>query len=482
MKKRILAAVVAAASVLSLAGCGEKSNNSGTTSNGGNSAPAASNTGDSSTPAPANSGDTSGDTSTPEAKEPQLVDTGYKLGDDEDKTLTIGVWNEEWKGFFEKYYKVPDGVTVKWVSNTNEGGVYQTKMDGYLANSGKDDDGQQIDLFLAEADYIKKYVLSDYTTDLKGLGIETGQMYEYVVNAGTDGSGKLKAASFQACPNVLIYRRSIARDVLGTDDPAEVQSKLDSWDKFSEVAASAKEKGYYMTPSALETYRVFANNAEKAFLDSSDNFQVPDTFNTWLAQAETFMEKGYTLGDGIWGDEKAAQKGKNGKTMCFFGPAWYYNFCMKESHEEAMGDWAVCKGPMEAFWGGTWMLIPETADSKGLAADVIKAFTVNEDLLTQLIEIDTQYANKKDLMKKYADSTTYGNEFLGGQNDIAIMYEVAEGIKWNNDLHTIYDQTFNEKLPEQMLEYLNGASTKDDAWTNFYTFLQTVAPSVKVPE
>lgn len=478
MKKRILAAVVAAASVLSLAGCGEKTNsgtNSGATNNSGTTnSSAANNSGDASTP----------DESTPASttKDPVLVDTGYTVKDDEDKTLTIGVWNDEWMGFFQKYYKVPEGITVKWVSNTNEGGVYQTKMDGYFANGGKDDDGTQIDLFLAEADYIKKYVMSDVTTDLTALGIDTSQMYKYTVDAGTDASGKLKAVSFQGCPNVLIYRRSIAKEVLGTDDPAEVQSKLDSWDKFNSVAATAKEKGYYMTPSALETYRVFSNNADKAFLDADNNFQVPAAFDSWLAQAEDFMEKGYTIADGIWGDEKAAQKGKNGKTLCFFGPSWYYNFCMKEAHEEAMGDWAVCKGPQEAFWGGTWMLIPETSNNKELAADVIKAFTTNDDLLKQLVEIDTQYGNKKDLMKSYADSTTYGNEFLGGQNDIAIMYEVAEGIKWDNDLHTIYDQTFNEKLPEQMLEYFKGGTTKDDAWTNFYKTLKEAAPTVKTPE
>lgn len=454
MKKRILAAVVAAAAVMSFAGCKDNNTSSGSTNDSTGSTPAATSDGDTSTtPAPA----------------------------DEDKTLTICVWNDEWKGFFEKYYKVPEGVTVKWVSNTNEGGTYQTKLDGYLANGGKDDDGKQVDLFLAEADYIKKYVLSSYTADLKALGVDTSQMYKYTVDAGTDASGTLKAASFQGCPNVLIYRRSIAKDVLGTDDPAEVQSKLDSWDKFDAVAASAKEKGYYMTPSALETYRIFANNSTKAFMDAEDNFQTPDTFNTWLTQAENYMDKGYTIGTGVWGDEKTAQMGTNGKTMCFFGPAWYYNFCMGDAHEQAMGDWAVCVGPQEAFWGGTWMLIPETSDSKSIAADVIKAFTVDEELLKNLVEKETQYANKKDFMKKYADDASYGNEFLGGQNDIAIMYQVAEGIKWDNDLHTIYDQTFNEKLPEQMLEYLNGACTKDEAWTNFYKILDENAPTVKHP-
>ncbi len=521
MKKKILAAVVAMTSVLSLAGCGEKDTSSTSTPAASNADSAATSEATSATGSEATSGDTSAtESGSTEKKEPKLVDTGFTLPEGEDKTFTICVWNDEWKGFFEKYYKVPEGVTVKWVSTPNEGGAYQQKLDQWFENGGKTDDGDQIDLFLAEADYIKKYVNSDYTQDITSIGLsaDAGNKYKYTVDACTDSNGKVKGASFQACPNVLIYRRSIAKDVLGTDDPAEVQKKLGSWDDFNAVAASAKDKGYYMTPSALETYRVFANNAEKAFLDADDNFQVPDSFNSWLTQAETFMEKGYTIGCGVWAPEKTGQMGTSkleaaitdsmteeeiaaakanaeaankyepGKTMCFFGPAWYYNFCMGQAHDQAMGDWAVCKGPQEAFWGGTWMMVPTGADTPSMTADVIKAFTENDELLSQLVEIDTQYANKKDLMKKYADDTSYGNEFLGGQNDLAIMYEVAEGITWNNDLHTIYDQTFNETLPEQMLEYLNhlvdssAGVDKETAWTNFYNRLKTVAPQIKTPE
>lgn len=470
MKKRILAAVVAAAAVMSFAGCKD----TGTSSGSGNN---------NSTPGGGTSAATSdgGDTSAPEERKPELVDTGYTLAADEDKTLTISVWNEEWKGFFEKYYKVPDGVTVKWVSNPSDGGVYQTKLDGYLKD-GKDDDGNAIDLFLAEADYIKKYASSTLVADLKGLGIDTSQMYDYTVKAGTGDDGVLRAASFQACPAVVIYRRSIAKEVLGTDDPAEVQEKLNTWDKFDAVAASAKEKGYYMTASGLETYRTFANNnTDKAFLSADNAFQVPSFFDQWLTHAEKYAENGWSLLTPMWDDEKNAQMGSSGKTMCFFGPSWYYNFCMGPGHDEAMGDWAICKGPAEYFWGGTWMLIPESSDSKGLAADVIKAFTTNDAMLEQLVEIDTQYANKKPLMKKYADDASYGNAFLGGQNDIAIMYEVAEGITWNNDVKTIYDQTFNETLPDSMLKYLQGGVTKDEAWTTFYTALQTVDPGVTLP-
>ena len=47
----------------------------------------------------------------------------------------------------------------------------------------------------------------------------------------------------------------IAKEVLGTDDPTEVQSHLSDWDKFNEVAAKAAEKGYKMLSGYDDSYR-----------------------------------------------------------------------------------------------------------------------------------------------------------------------------------------------------------------------------------
>ena len=33
----------------------------------------------------------------------------------EGKVFNIYAWNEEYKGFFEKYYQVPEGITVNWI-------------------------------------------------------------------------------------------------------------------------------------------------------------------------------------------------------------------------------------------------------------------------------------------------------------------------------------------------------------------------------
>ena len=400
------------------------------------------------------------------------------------KTLNIYAWNEEFKGFFDKYYasKVPADVKVNWVINASDNGLYQQKLDEALKGQSKAAADDKVDLFLAEADYITKYADSNYTLDISTIGVtDYSNMYDYTVKAASDSKGVVKGVSFQCCPSGLIYRRSIAKDVLGTDDPAQVQEKLNSWDKFESVAADAKAKGYYMTASFAETYRVFSNNCTSAWVNSKNELHFDDQINAWIAQTDKFIENGYTLTAGVWDAEKQDQMYATGKTMCFFGPAWYFNFCMgnaQDPEKGCSGDWAVIEGPQAHFWGGTWMLAANGTDNADLVADIMKAFTVDEETVSNLVAKEGQYPNNKKIAAKYAEDPNFSNAFLGGQNDVAVFSAMTDNIKWEN--HTIYDQQLNEGLQNKLQEFYKGAVSKEEAMNNFYNYVSETFKTIVI--
>lgn len=477
MKKRIMSALLASAVILSVAGCGNNSTASTTTAAettttaaAGNDTTAAAET----TAAPANDAD---ETAAPAPAA------------DEGTTFNIYAWNEEFKGFFEKYMpgydadaKTLNGVKVVWTINPSDDGVYQDKLDQALQANATASADDKVDMFLAEADYILKYTDSDYTMDISQIGLsQVDTEYQYTVSAASDSNGKIKGVSFQCCPSALIYRRSIAKDVLGTDDPAEVQAQLDSWDKFDATAAKAKELGYYMTASFCETYRVFSNNATTPWV-TGGQLAIPDVVNQWIDQADTYLKNGYTLTAGIWDDEKNAQMYADGKTMCFFGPAWYFNFCMGNAQDPdkgCYGDWAITKGPQAHFWGGTWILAATGTDNGSLVADVMRAFTENEEVCENLIKNEGQFTNNKTVNAKFANDPDYGNAFLGGQNDVAVFSSMTDDIKFQNN--TIYDQLLNEGIQTYIKDYFVGACDKDTALANFYGYVNEKYPAVQTP-
>ena len=449
--KKLMAMLLALVMVLSLAACGTN------------------------TAAPAT-------TEAPKAETPAATEAAptTEAAAEEGKVFNIWAWNEEFKGFFEKYYKVPDGITVNWIINPNADGVYQDKLDEALLNQANAAADDKIDMFLAEADYILKYTDSEYTQDVEALGVtDFSNAYEYTVQAASDANGTVKGVSFQCCPSALIYRRSIAKDVLGTDDPAEVQAKLDSWDKFNAVAADAKAKGYMMTASESATFRVFSNNGETPLV-TDGKLTLNDAIKAWQAQAKDFSDKGYTQTCDIWSDECTAQMFKDGKTMCYFGPAWYYNFSMgnaQDPEKGCPGDWAICEGPQAHFWGGTWLLAATGSDNPTMLADVMNTFINDEEVCTKLVKDEAQFSNNQTV--NAACAAEGGNEFLGGQNDTAVFVELAKNIKFENK--TIYDQLLTEGLQSYWREYCDGEVTEEEAMSNYYKYINEKYPEIVTP-
>ena len=448
--KKLMAMLLALVMVLSLAACG-----------GNTAAPAA--------------------TEAPKADAPAAdAAPATEAAAEEGKVFNIYAWNEEFKGFFEKYYTVPEGITVNWIINPSDGGVYQDKLDEALLNQENAAADDKVDMFLAEADYILKYTNSDYTQDVQALGVtDFSNAYEYTVQAASDSNGTVKGVSFQCCPAALIYRRSIAKDVLGTDDPAEVQAKLDSWDKFNAVAADAKAKGYLMTASESATFRVFSNNGETPLV-TDGKLTLNDAIKAWQAQAKDFSDKGYTQTCDIWSDECTAQMFKDGKTMCYFGPAWYYNFSMgnaQDPEKGCPGDWAICEGPQAHFWGGTWLLAATGSDNPTMLADIMNTFINDEEVCTNLVKNEMQFSNNQKVNQ--ACAAEGGNEFLGGQNDTAVFVELAKNIKFENK--TIYDQLLTEGLQGYWREYCDGEVTEDQAMANYYKYINEKYPEIVTP-
>ena len=474
MKKRILAAVLASASILgAVAGC-----SSNATSSAGSSTTDSSKTDDSS-----NAG----------------TSDKFTLKEGEGKTLNIAVWNEEFKNYFEKYIKakMPEGVTVNFKITENKDNAYQNKLDEDLPKNEAASADDKIDMFLFEADYALKYVNSEYTLDVKSLGLtdeDLSGMYQYTKDIATtqDGSKVLKGVSWQAAPGLYAYRRSIAKDVLGTDDPAKVQEALADWTKFDEVAAKAADKGYKMLSGYDDAYRTFSNNVSAPWVNDNKEIIVDDNIMKWVDQTKTYTDKGYNNKTSLWSDAWAADQGPDGKVFGFFYSTWGINFTLAgnslavkekdggklEVGNGGYGDWAVCYGPQAYFWGGTWMAAAKGTDNAALVGDVLKAFCCDKDFGVQFTKDTQDYYNNEAAMKELA-SSDFKSDFLGGQNHIALFVETAPKIDMSKI--SVYDQGLNETFQAKFKEYFDGTVDKDTALKNFYEAAIVKYPELKKP-
>ena len=123
---------------------------------------------------------------------------------------------------------------------------------------------------------------SEYTLDVKkDVGLTDDDLkdqYQYTKDIVTV-DGVQKGTTWQATPGLFAYRRSIAEDVLGTDDPTEVQAALSDWDKFNDVAEKAAAKGYKMLSGYDDSYRTFSNNVSAGWVDGTTVKVDPNIMN-----------------------------------------------------------------------------------------------------------------------------------------------------------------------------------------------------------
>jgi multiple sugar transport system substrate-binding protein len=409
------------------------------------------------------------------------------------KTMNIYCWNTEFQDRVKAYYpkynadtQMIGDVKVNWLITPSDNNAYQNALDEALTNPTED---TKVDLFLCEADYAQKYTKDGIAMDVTKLlsADDMKDQYKYTQDVVTS-DGVMRGISWQACPGVVFYRRDLAKAVFGSDDPADVQAQMSDWDKFDTAAATLKKAGYTILPGYDDTYRAFSNNAAKPWVDGT-KIQVDDQINAWVEQTENYTKSGYNKPYILWAAEWGQEAQKD--SFCFFGPAWFLNFCLvgyteataeKDGGKAALGngtwgEWGACAGPASYFWGGTWICAAEGTEFTAEISDIMKTLCCDSATMEKLAQETLDFPNNKTAVKDLSSSDKGNMDFLAGQNPYGSMDESAGKISM--DKITIYDQGLNESFQTAYHDYFNGTVDKDTAYANFIKSAQEKYPELE---
>ena len=415
-------------------------------------------------------------------------------GSDEGKVLNIYAWNEEFKSRITDHYpgyeevdathgKIGD-VDVVWTITPNNNNAYQNNLDQQLLKQADASADDKIDIFLVEADYALKYSDTDYTMAVSDLGItddELANQYDYTKKILEDSNGVLKGVSWQSTPGVLIYNREIAKDMWGSDDPAEVQKHVSDWDTFYATGSELAAKGYKLTATVNDSYRVYSNNVSSKWVEDG-KLNIDPQFKAWADAEKASYEAGQTTTGDLWSDEWSAGFYPDGKVFAYFGPAWLINFSMGQDDEKSIahaGGWGATEGPQAFYWGGTWICAATGTDNPTLVADIMRKMTTDETILKDIVSKDSDCINNKNVLSSLASDDSFGFSVLGGQNPFGLFTENVEKIDLSN--LSAYDQGCNESFQKIMKDYFSGQyATYDEAIEAFKQDVATKYPAITV--
>ena len=465
MKKRVVSIMLIAAMAASLAaGCGKSSGSD--SGNGGSSSGGSSSAG-------ASSGE-------------------------EGKVINIYSWNDEFRERVEAVYPevketskdgtvtvLNDGTEIHWIINPNQDGVYQQKLDEALMQQADASADDKVDIFLSETDYVNKYTDADADAaiPLKDLGIDPDKdladQYDFTKVTASDVDGVQRGSTWQCCPGLLVYRRDIAKEVFGTDDPEEIGQKVKDWDTIKATAEELKAKGYYTFASYADTFRLYGNSIEESWVSPGETtIKVDQKIMDWVNSSKEWLDAGYLDKNikGQWNDDWNKAMGSASKVFAFLFPAWGIDFTLNPNWDGEDGVWAVTNPPQEYNWGGSYVHACTGTDNPKHVKDIILAVTVDKDNLLKISKDYSDFTNTTSGMKEAAEDDSFASEFLGGQNAFQYFAPVAENIEIAP--LSAYDQGCVELIQNSFSDYLQGKVDYDKAKKNFETAIIERYPDI----
>ena len=483
MKKRILATLLCVAMLATtIVGCGD--NGSSTSGDSGQSS-----SGTEAPAAPA-ADDNSGASN----------DAGSDSGSSEGGVINVYAFTDEVPTMLQKYLDMhPEfNYTLNTTIIATTDGAYQPALDQALAAGGAD----APDLYCAEAAFVLKYTQGDasnFAAPYADLGIDIdaklkeANIAQYSVDIGTNGNGQVVGLGYQATGGVFIYRRSIAKDVFCTDDPAEISKIIGggsgSWDAFFDAAEQLKGKGYGIISGDGDLWHAVENSSPTGWIVDG-KLNIDPKREEFLDLSKRLKDNGYHNDTQDWQDAWFADMAGVGPKgiFGFFGPAWLINYtlapnCGGESvGEGTYGDWAICESPIGFFWGGTWLLANKDSSKKEAVGKLIEWVTLDSsDTGLQYYwangtMVEGQVGTKDCVASGTVMDKSDGSlEFLGGQNMFDVF--VPANAYANGKNLTQYDETINQYWRDQVREYTAGNKSKEDAIKDFK---QNVADNLDV--
>ena len=421
--------------------------------------------------------------------------------------VKLSVWSftDELEFMIEDYY-APDHPEVEFEFETipSDGSGYELKLDAGLAA------GAGPDIFAMDSAFVKRYINSDVTADLKKIGFtdeEIASVYPMVSRIGQDDAGVQKGLSWQAAPGALLYRESLAQKYLGVSSPEEFQKKVSSWDGF---LATARE----LNTASGETAKMITGTGDLVnptlfFRDAGwvvdGKLNIDKKLLDSAKLAKSIEDEGLSQKAEAWGEEWFAGMRGETDTLCYFLPTWGLPYvltpnCVDEwdssypdseeniqnaTENGTYGDWRIAEGPVPYNWGGTWLGVSgtsaDTADEAKKAAmhDLVSFLTTNEDFQLQYFANTSDFVSNKDAVKTILETGGTPQGILNGQDSYAAFASVAE--KVDGSLLGTYDATLNDLWNTYVVEpYTLGEKDLDACVAEFREQAKAAIPSLIV--
>ncbi len=379
------------------------------------------------------SGDTGGDSDAGSASK-------EKAPEDYKGEIEIWSWSEsEVQTLAENFNAVYPNVKIKYVPIDN--GDVTLKLQTTAASGGKFPDVAYVELNtrgqLLAMDIWEDLLSAPYNFD-KSL------IFDPLLDMETTEDGRVVCIDREYNPSGFVFRRSLAKEYLGTDDRDGVYNMISDWDKFVEVGKKVLDASggkVYMLAGLDDINWMLANQyGQEVF--SGDTAYLTKYFTHMLTPMIKIRDAGIAGMMKRWTPAWNASY-REGNVLIYEYAPWSATAAIQSNAPDTSGDWSVIEATGGPYvMGGTAYGIPKEAKNKELAWLFIQWTLLTEEG-SKACEEDMGSIGP--LKSYYMNMQEKPNEFFNGQDvNKFLLEEIAPNLK----LRSVnkYDRTLDEVM------------------------------------
>lgn len=400
---------------------------------------------------------------------------GCPGGKQDDGPVTLELWSftnelERPIAYFQERHP---NITINYTIVPHED--YPTKLKPTL----KSGEGAP-DIFTGEAAFIVDFMNAGYYDNLEQdpYNVDANKLIGYTVDIGRNAQGQICALSWQATPGAIFYRRSMAKEYLGSDDPDVVATYFTSWEKMIQTGEMIKQKSggtVYLFPGIGDLQNmIMAQRSNPWVVDGK--LVIDPAMVAFFDIAKQFKDKGLEAQIGQWSPAWFDAMKAESNVFMFLMPTWGLHYVLKPNAPDSSGDWGMCASPFAWYWGGTWLGVYKNSEHKEQAWEFVKMMTLDDEFGEWWAKETGDFLSNTNVVDAIVDD--FSEPYLGGQNHYQYFYEAA--MKIDGSLFSAYDADVNGMFMNQLNLYLENQVTKEQAIQNFKDEVANAYPDLIV--
>lgn len=372
-----------------------------------------------------------------------------------------------------------------------------------LINQGLTGEGFIMDLYCVDfrdADQYIKGEYSQYACTYEELGIDVkkalkkAKLPQYIIDEGTNSQGEIIALPYYSDIVVFMYRRSIAKEVWGTDEPEEVAKIIgagtEKWDKFIEASQRLIEYGYPIVPGPDDLSTQFDRSS--SYEQNEEDPIINPRWVEYMDMLITLVNQGSmsdTQPDTFDWFNILDGKGDAPVFGCFMTADTVASDLLQYFLPDTSGDWALCHPifPLR-YHDFTGIMVNKRSLKKEVLGPLIEWITLDssKEGLQYNLANGTLYNDNDDLLYrgkgsvisqsilKKVDTTI---DLLNGQNINPIVYDTVKALDdkypapYDNNEYKISSNWYS-----QIMEYIRGEKDKETVIEDYKKATENISP------